>query len=240
MRGMPWTRDRPSSCARPGGADGHVHCWLLAALLFAPAGTLRYWQAGSLASSSSPALAARIGVYFLQARSGAGRAPHDRRPGGRDRSRRKRSSWSSLSIGFFSADARSRTRSPLALVRAFRHGWCSPARRASLASFVVFFVVMKQNSYAAATIRVEAGPAGRLHRALRRWCAIRCMPARCCWSVCMPLALGSYWTLLLLIAAISGAGLAAARRGALSQRAILPGYAEYCRRVRYRLIPGIW
>jgi protein-S-isoprenylcysteine O-methyltransferase Ste14 len=54
-----------------------------------------------------------------------------------------------------------------------------------------------------------------------------------------PLALGSYWALLLVIPFI----------GVLAWRLLdeerfltrnLPGYADYCRRTRYRLIPWVW
>jgi protein-S-isoprenylcysteine O-methyltransferase Ste14 len=54
-----------------------------------------------------------------------------------------------------------------------------------------------------------------------------------------PLALGSYWSLLLVIPMI----------GVLAWRLLdeervlkrdLAGYTDYCRRVRYRLVPGLW
>ncbi len=53
------------------------------------------------------------------------------------------------------------------------------------------------------------------------------------------LALGSVWGLALM--ALSGAMLIA--RTALEDRTLraeLPGYADYAKRVRYRLLPGIW
>ena len=54
-----------------------------------------------------------------------------------------------------------------------------------------------------------------------------------------PLALGSYWTLLLLVPMFP----VLAWRLLDEERFLkqnLPGYANYCRQVRYRLIPGIW
>ncbi|MFH1486912.1 MAG: hypothetical protein ABIH46_12645 [Chloroflexota bacterium] len=55
----------------------------------------------------------------------------------------------------------------------------------------------------------------------------------------MPLMLGSLWAFL-----VTGLGLAATIvRTALEERTLrkeLPGYEEYCRRTRYRLVPGIW
>ncbi len=48
-----------------------------------------------------------------------------------------------------------------------------------VASFVLFFFVMKQNSYAAATVRVEAEqPVSR--PGSTAWCATRCIRAHCC------------------------------------------------------------
>ena len=55
----------------------------------------------------------------------------------------------------------------------------------------------------------------------------------------MPLALGSYWALLLLIPMVP----LLAWRLIDEERFLtrnLPGYADYCRQVRYRLIPGVW
>ncbi len=55
----------------------------------------------------------------------------------------------------------------------------------------------------------------------------------------MPLALGSYWALI--PAAVSHLLLVV--RTLLEDRMLraeLPGYEEYARRVRYRLLPGIW
>jgi protein-S-isoprenylcysteine O-methyltransferase Ste14 len=57
--------------------------------------------------------------------------------------------------------------------------------------------------------------------------------------VCTALALGSWWTLL--PAAL--VGLVFVVRTALEDRTLhdeLEGYAEYARRIRYRLLPGVW
>jgi protein-S-isoprenylcysteine O-methyltransferase Ste14 len=56
---------------------------------------------------------------------------------------------------------------------------------------------------------------------------------------CMALFLGSWWALVpaMLIAMLMGI------RTALEDRTLqaeLPGYAEYARQVRYRLLPGVW
>jgi protein-S-isoprenylcysteine O-methyltransferase Ste14 len=57
--------------------------------------------------------------------------------------------------------------------------------------------------------------------------------------IAIPLALGSYWTLLLVIPLLP----VLAWRLLDEERVLrrdLPGYIDYCARVRYRLIPGIW
>ncbi len=58
-------------------------------------------------------------------------------------------------------------------------------------------------------------------------------------SLCVPLLLGSFWA---LIPGVFAAGLMLART-ALEDRTLqaeLDGYAEYARRTRYRLLPGVW
>jgi protein-S-isoprenylcysteine O-methyltransferase Ste14 len=107
-----------------------------------------------------------------------------------------------------------------------------------VASFVLFFFVMKQNSYAAASVRVEiaqpvisTGLYGSVRHPMYSGALLL--------TVCMPLALGSSWSLLLLILIFP----VLAWRLLDEERVLrrdLPGYADYCRRVRYRLVSGIW
>jgi protein-S-isoprenylcysteine O-methyltransferase Ste14 len=55
----------------------------------------------------------------------------------------------------------------------------------------------------------------------------------------MPLSLGSYWASIPAILSY----LLLVVRTALEDRTLqdeLPGYKEYARRVRYRLLPGVW
>jgi protein-S-isoprenylcysteine O-methyltransferase Ste14 len=57
--------------------------------------------------------------------------------------------------------------------------------------------------------------------------------------VCTALALGSWWTLLPAVLVV----LVFVVRTALEDQTLhneLEGYAEYARRVRYRLLPGVW
>jgi protein-S-isoprenylcysteine O-methyltransferase Ste14 len=105
-------------------------------------------------------------------------------------------------------------------------------------SFGIFFVVLKQNSYAASTIRVEAGQPVVSTGAY----AIVRHPLYSGALVLLtftPLALGSYWTLLVLVPMVP----VLAWRLLDEERFLklnLPGYADYCRSTRFRLIPRIW
>jgi protein-S-isoprenylcysteine O-methyltransferase Ste14 len=212
-----------------------VFILLLLLLLFAPAGTLRFWQAWVFALVFIAASSA-LGVYFLrhdpallQRRMTIGPAA-ETEPA-------QKIIMVVLSVGFFL----------LILVPGFDHRWhwssvppwlVLAGDDAVAASFVVFFVVMQQNSYAASTIRVEpdqpvvsTGLYGIVRHPMYAGALLL--------VVGMPLALGSYWTLLLLIPLFA----VLAWRLLDEERYLnhnLPGYAAYCRQVRYRLIPGVW
>jgi protein-S-isoprenylcysteine O-methyltransferase Ste14 len=55
----------------------------------------------------------------------------------------------------------------------------------------------------------------------------------------MPLLLGSWYGFLLVPVIVAGLAPRAVFEERLLERD-LPGYADYMRRVRYRLIPGLW
>jgi len=212
-----------------------VFTLLLAALLFVPAGTLAYWQAWLfLATFFSSSVA--LGVYFakhdpalLERRIKAGPAA-EQEPA-------QKMIIALLIAGFM-----------LVLVVAgldYRwHGATVPLWLVILsdvgiiASFAVFFIVMKQNSYAASTIRVEPGQpviSIGLYGVVRH----PMYSGALLLAVCMPLALGSLWSLLLLIALVP----VLAWRLLDEERVLkrdLAGYEAYCARVRYRLIPFVW
>lgn len=99
-------------------------------------------------------------------------------------------------------------------------------------------VVVRQNSYAASTITVEAGQpviSTGLYATVRH----PMYSAALVMTAFTPLALGSYWGLLLVIPLI----FVLAWRLLDEERYLarnLPGYTEYCARTRYRLIPSLW
>ena len=105
-------------------------------------------------------------------------------------------------------------------------------------SFAIFFIVLKQNSYAASTIRVEADQpvvSTGLYAIVRHplYSGAQLL------MLVTPLALGSYWTLLVAFALIP----VLMWRLLDEERFLkqnLPGYADYCRTTRFRLIPLIW
>lgn len=105
-------------------------------------------------------------------------------------------------------------------------------------SFVLVFFVLKTNSYAAATIRVEAGQpviSTGAYAFVRHPMYAAALPM----LVLTPLALGSYWGLLVGIAVIP----ALVWRLLDEERVLareLPGYIDYCRTVRWRLVPYVW
>jgi protein-S-isoprenylcysteine O-methyltransferase Ste14 len=105
-------------------------------------------------------------------------------------------------------------------------------------SFAIFFIVLKQNSYAASTITVEADQpvvSTGLYAIVRH----PLYSGALLLLGLTPLALGSYWTMLvipLLFPVLVWRLLD--EEHFLKQN--LPGYAQYCRTTRFRLIPWVW
>jgi protein-S-isoprenylcysteine O-methyltransferase Ste14 len=106
------------------------------------------------------------------------------------------------------------------------------------ASFVLFYFVMKQNSYAAATVRVEGEQkviSTGLYGVVRHPMYMATLPL----MIAIPLALGSYRALLLAIPTLAVLVWRLLDEERILRRD-LPGYPEYCARVRKRLVPGVW
>ena len=104
--------------------------------------------------------------------------------------------------------------------------------------FAVMYRVFRENSYAAATVQVEAeqrvistGPYARVRHPMYSGALLLFFGT--------PLALGSWWGLILFPAgvAILIARLSDEERFLLRN---LAGYDDYRRRVRFRLLPGLW
>jgi protein-S-isoprenylcysteine O-methyltransferase Ste14 len=208
---------------------------VLLACLFIPAGTLNYWQAWAFVAVFAGSAQA-LGIYFLI---------HDRKlverrmnigPVAEQRPAQKLIS-ALFMLGFVGFVA----------LPAFDHrfGWSPVAPVVSVMasamivlSFVLFFVVMQSNSYAASTIRVEegqpvvsTGPYAYVRHPMYSGALLLVLA--------MPLALGSWWSVLLAVPFFP----------VLVWRILdeenflrkdLQGYAEYMQRVRYRLVPWVW
>ena len=207
----------------------------LAAMLFVPAGTLRFWQ-GWLFGFVFVAATSAISVYFLK---------HDpklveRRMRAGPMAEQEPAQKIIMAItflGFFL----------LVALPGFDHrrhwsavpAWLEITANGGVAlSFWIFFIVLRQNSFAASTIRVEPGQpvvSTGVYAIVRH----PLYSGALLLLVFTPLALGSYWTLIVAVAMV----FALVWRILDEERFLkqnLPGYTDYCRRVRYRLIPWVW
>jgi protein-S-isoprenylcysteine O-methyltransferase Ste14 len=207
----------------------------LAALLFAPAGSLHFWE-GWLYGFVFVAATTAMSIYFLRYDP----ALVERRMYVGPRAEQEPAQKIIMTI--FSAEF-----VLLLALPGLDHRWhwsAVPvwlilAANAGVAlSFGVFFVVLRQNSYAASTIRVETGQPVVSTGA---YAIVRhpLYSGALLLLAFTPLALGSYWTLLVAIATVP----ALAWRLLDEERFLkrnLPGYADYCRVTRFRLIPGVW
>ncbi|OBB67994.1 isoprenylcysteine carboxylmethyltransferase family protein [Mycobacterium sp. 852014-50255_SCH5639931] len=204
-------------------------------ILFLPAGTFRYWQAWVfigvfMAATIVPVVyLARNNPAALQRRMNAG-------PRAEPRAAQKFIITGSFLVLFAAM-----------VLSALDHrfGWSSvPAWLSVLGDVLVLaglgmaMLVIVQNGYAAATITVESGQT-LVSNGLYRFVRHPMYVGNVVMMIGMPLALGSYWALLLVI---PGCILLVLRildeETLLTQE--LTGYREYRQRVRYRLMPYIW
>jgi protein-S-isoprenylcysteine O-methyltransferase Ste14 len=208
---------------------------LLALLVFLPAGTLDYWQ-GWLFSAVFVGCSVTITLYLaasdpelLERRMNAG-------PGAENEPAQKL-----IVIGLLLGFAAM----PVLSAIDHRLGWSSvPASIVIFGNALIvlayagFYRVFRENTYGAATIQVaegrrviSTGPYAVVRHPMYSWALIMMLG--------MPLALGSWWGLLV---AVPGVATIAARL--LDEEQFLarnlPGYADYMRSVRYRLVPRVW
>ena len=207
----------------------------LAALLFGPAGSLRFWQ-GWLYGFVFIAATSLISIYFLRHDPKlVERRMHVGPAAEKELSQKIIMMFTLLSFVLLLA------------LPGFDHRWhwsTVPLWLVLLAnagvalSFGIFFVVLKQNSYAASTITVEPGQpviSTGLYAIVRH----PLYAGALLFLICTPSALGSYWTYLVLIPAIPVLAWRLLDEERFLKRN-LPGYKEYCGLTRFRLIPGIW
>jgi protein-S-isoprenylcysteine O-methyltransferase Ste14 len=124
------------------------------------------------------------------------------------------------------------------------HGSSVPAPMVLLADvgvalgFFIAILTLKQNSYAAATVQVEAEQSV-VSTGLYRFVRHPMYSGGLLMLGITPPALGSIWGLLMIVPIVGGL----AWRLLDEERFLmlnLPGYADYCRRTPYRLIPWLW
>jgi protein-S-isoprenylcysteine O-methyltransferase Ste14 len=207
----------------------------LGALLFIPAGTFNYWQGWAYFGTSIFASAlytiylAKYDPALLQRRRQAGPS-HEKEP-----------AQKIIVLLIFAAFVALIAVPPLD----YRFGWSRVPWHVSLIgdalvalSFYLFYLVSKVNTYAAANVRVEKGQrvvdtgVYTLVRHPMYFGALFLI-------VGTPLALGSWWTLLLTPVFLLLLYFRIASEEEVLMRD-LAGYADYRRKVRYRLIPFVW
>jgi len=205
------------------------------ALLFIPAGTLKYWQGWAyvatfiICSFAYTVYLAKHDPALLKRRTEAG-VSHEKEPA-------QKVIMFFLYISFV----------VLVIVPPldFRFGWSNVPWCVSVfgdalvaVSFYIFYLVSKVNTYAAANVRVEEGQkviSTGVYGLVRHPMYFGALFL----IVGTPLALGSWWALLLIPLFI----LVLCFRIANEEKVLLrdlQGYADYCAKVRWHVIPGIF
>lgn len=208
---------------------------ILCLLLFIPAGTLWYWQGWAyvatfaVCSAAYTVYLAKYDPALLERRTQAGISY-------------EQETTQKIVMGLlFTASIVFVVLPPLDV----RFGWsnvpwyvCVFGNALVVVSFYLFYLVSKVNTYAAANIRVEQGQTV-VSTGLYGFVRHPMYFAAVFLLVGTPLALGSWWTLLLVPISLP---VLVAR--ILNEEKVLmrdlPGYAEYRKKVTTRLIPLIW
>ncbi|MGA7809677.1 methyltransferase family protein [Bradyrhizobium sp.] len=208
---------------------------VMASLLFATAGTLRYWQAWVFLAvyfSASLAITLYLVKYdpALLARRMSGGPFAEKEPV-------QKIIMSFTSLGFLG----------LLVVPAIDHrlGWSRMPSYAAIAGDVLvlagwlgIFFVFRANSFASSTIE-SAADQSVISTGLYAWVRHPMYAAALLMLLGIPLALGSWWGVLVVVALVPMVIwrlLDEERFLALN----LPGYRDYQRRVIHRLVPLIW
>lgn len=208
---------------------------MLALFVFLPAGTLDYWE-GWLFSAVFTACVLAITLYLavkdpqlLERRMNAGPRAE------------KEPTQKIIMIGVLLAVIAM----PVLSALDHRFGWSNvPASVVIFGDILIvlanvgFTLVFRENTYGAATIQVtegqkviSTGPYAVVRHPMYGWALLMMLG--------IPLALGSWWALLVAVASVAGI---VARLLDEEQflAGNLAGYSDYMRKVRYRLVPRVW
>lgn len=208
---------------------------MLVALVFIPAGTIQYWRGWAYlvvwtaASGAYTAYLIKHDPALLRRRMQAG-ISHEREP-----------AQKIIIFCLFAAFIALQALPSLD----FRFGWSNMPWHVSVfgnaliaGSFYVFYLVSKVNTYAAANVRVEEGQkviSTGVYGSVRHPMYFGALFL----LLGIPLALGSWWSLLIVPLFLPILYFRIANEEQVLARD-LPGYSEYMNRVRYRLVPHVW
>jgi len=213
---------------------GVVQLVVVGSLLFVPAGTFDYWQAWVLVALAISTWIS--GVFLLRANPTTLQGRTSGGPTAETRTVQKLvigGLWLSLAT--------------MLVVSALdhRYGWSAVPTAISVVGDVLVAVglavpvlVVSQNSYASATVRVGAGQkvvSTGLYGLVRH----PMYTGNVIMMVGIPLALGSYWGLVFVVPGL----IVLAWRIRDEEKLLrekLGGYREYTQTVRHRLVPCIW
>lgn len=216
-------------------ASSAIGLVVLGFILFYPAGTFDYWQAWvfiaifTIATSVPSLYLVRTNPAALQRRMHSGPLAEGRAV--------QKFIITGAFLGIFGMVALS------AFDRRF--GWSSvPAVICVIgdvlvvAGLTIAMLVVVQNSYAGATVRVEEGQklASRgLYKLVRHPMYVGDVIL----MVGIPLALGSYWGLVFVVPSVAALVFRILDEEKMLNQE-LAGYSQYAQQVRYRLMPYVW
>ena len=204
-------------------------------VVFLPAGTFDYWRGWAFIAVFAAATLIPS-VYLAVKNPEALRRRMQAGPGAESRPVQKLI----IAVAFFSVIA-------MIVISAldFRFSWSSVPAAVSVLGLVlvgvgltIAMLVTIQNGYAAANITVEAGQ----QLSSTGWYGFVRHPmyfGNVILMIGTPLALGSYWGLLVVIVGLAVLALRITDEESLLKQE-LGGYREYMDKVHYRLVPYVW